>query len=179
MNLYDLPAGEDPPRLINAIVEIQQDGSNKYEYDPRYELFRLDRVLYSAVHYPMGYGFIPNTLADDGDPMDILVMTRNATFTGCLVESRPIGLFKMCDEKGLDEKVIAVPSVDPRYSEVEHLADMRPHRLREIEHFFSIYKDLEGKGVEIIGWEDRDATYEAIERSIKAYQKKKAAADPA
>lgn len=169
-NLIDLPPGADPPRLVNAIVEIQQDGSNKYEYDKDLGLFKLDRVLYSAVHYPMGYGFIPGTQADDGDPLDVLVMTRQPTFTGCLVEARPIGLFRMHDEKGEDEKILSVPAVDPRFSEVEKLEDMRPHRLREVEHFFSIYKDLEDKQVEIIGWENRDSAYEAIERAIAAYQ---------
>jgi inorganic pyrophosphatase len=175
-NLIDLPAGRNPPHILNAIVEIQQGGSNKYEYDKELGLFRLDRVLYSAVHYPMAYGFIPSTLADDGDPLDILVMTRSPTFTGCLIEAKPIGLFRMHDEKGEDEKILAVPTVDPRFSEIESLADMRPHRLREVEHFFSIYKDLEDKKVEIIGWEDRDEAIAAIHRALKAYGKAKAAA---
>lgn len=174
-NLIDLPPGPDSPRLVHAIVEIQQDGSNKYEYDKELRLFKLDRVLYSAVHYPMGYGFIPSTLADDGDPMDILVLTRSPTFTGCLVEARPIGLFRMHDEKGEDEKILAVPSVDPRFNELKELKDMRPHRLREVEHFFSIYKDLEDKQVDIKGWEDREAAYDAINRSVEAYQATKTA----
>jgi inorganic pyrophosphatase len=174
-NLIDLPAGPNPPYLLNAIVEIQQDGSNKYEYDKELGLFRLDRVLYSAVHYPMAYGFIPSTLADDGDPLDILVMTRSPTFTGCLIEAKPIGLFRMHDEKGEDEKILAVPTVDPRFSEMDSLADMRPHRLREVEHFFSIYKDLEDKKVEIIGWEDRGEAIAAVNRAIAAYKKSKTA----
>lgn len=175
-NLIHLPAGPNPPHLLNAIVEIQQGGSNKYEYDKDLGLFRLDRVLYSAVHYPMAYGFIPSTLADDGDPLDILVMTRSPTFTGCLIEAKPIGLFRMHDEKGEDEKILAVPAVDPRFSEMNSLADMRPHRLREVEHFFSIYKDLEEKKVDIIGWEDRDHAILAINRAIKAYKQEEAAA---
>jgi len=174
-NLIDLPAGPNPPHLVHAIVEIQQDGSNKYEYDKDLGLFRLDRVLYSAVHYPMAYGFIPSTLADDGDPLDILVMTRSPTFTGCLIEAKPIGLFRMHDEKGEDEKILSVPTVDPRFSGVDSLADMRPHRLREVEHFFSIYKELEDKKVEIIGWEDRGEAIAAINRALAAYQKTKAA----
>ena len=172
-NLIELPAGPKPPHLVNAIVEIQQDGSNKYEYDKELGLFRLDRVLYSAVHYPMAYGFIPSTLADDGDPLDVLVMTRSPTFTGCLIEAKPIGLFRMHDEKGEDEKILAVPTVDPRFSEMNSLADMRPHRLREVEHFFSIYKDLEDKKVEIIGWEDQPEAIAAINRAIAAFQKEK------
>ncbi len=172
-DLTQLPAGDDPPRLLNAIVEIQQDGSNKYEYDPEFGLFRLDRVLYSAVHYPMAYGFVPGTIADDGDPLDILIMTRSPTFTGCLIKVAPIGLFRMRDEKGEDEKILSVPTVDPRFSEMESLDDMRPHRLREVEHFFSIYKDLEDKPVETLGWEDRDAAYRAIEQSLERFRQKK------
>jgi inorganic pyrophosphatase len=170
MNLYHLPPGPEPPRVVNAVIEIQQGGSNKYEYDPEWGLFRLNRVLYSAVHYPMGYGFVPGTLADDGDPIDILVMTDSPTFPGCLIESRPVGLFRMRDEKGEDEKVLSVPAVDPRYDEIQELSDMRPHRLREIEHFFAIYKELEEKHVEVWGWQDRQAAYQAIEKSVTAYQ---------
>jgi inorganic pyrophosphatase len=169
-NLYDLPPGPEPPRVVNAIIEIQQGGSNKYEYDPKLGLFRLNRVLYSAVHYPMGYGFVPGTLADDGDPIDILVMTDSPTFTGCLIESRPVGMFRMRDEKGGDEKILSVPAADPRYDGIRELSDMRPHRLREIEHFFEIYKELEDKKVEVLGWHARPEAYEAIEKAIAAYQ---------
>ena len=130
-DLTKLAPGAKPPWLINMIVEIQQGGANKYEYDPEFGLFRLDRVLHSAVHYPMAYGFIPGTLADDGDPLDILVMTSSPTFTGCLIEARPIGMFLMRDEKGEDEKVMAVPSVDPRFDSLKTLQDMRPHHLIE------------------------------------------------
>jgi inorganic pyrophosphatase len=171
-NLYHLPAGPEPPRIVNAIIEIQQGGSNKYEYDPQLGLFRLNRVLYSAVHYPMGYGFVPGTLADDGDPIDILVMTDSPTFTGCLIESRPVGLFRMRDEKGEDEKVLSVPAADPRYDGIRELSDMRPHRLREIEHFFEIYKELEDKQVEVLGWHERSEAYAAVEKSIAAYRVK-------
>lgn len=171
-DLTSLPPGPDAPRVVHAIVEIQQDGSNKYEYDSELGMFKLDRVLYSAVHYPMAYGFIPGTLADDGDPIDVFVMTRSPTFTGCLIEAKPIGLFRMHDEKGEDEKILSVPTVDPRFNEVDSLEDMRSHRLREVEHFFSIYKDLEGKKVDIRGWEGRDAAYKAIEESIERRKRK-------
>ncbi len=165
-----LPPGPNPPVRVDAIVEIQQNGSNKYEYDPTCGLFRLDRVLYSAVHYPMAYGFIPGTLADDGDPLDILVMTRTPTFTGCIIESSPIGVFRMRDEKGKDEKIISIPIADPRFSEIKSLDDMRPHYLREVEHFFSIYKDLEGKPVSIHGWDGRDGAHQIIKESIKRFE---------
>ena len=179
MNLYEIPSGPEPPRVVNAIIEIQQGGSNKYEYDAELGVFRLNRVLYSAVHYPMGYGFVPRTLAEDGDPIDILVMTDSPTFPGCLIESRPVGLFLMSDEKGEDKKILSVPAVDPRYHEIQELSDMRPHRLREIEHFFSIYKELENKKVEILGWAGREAAYESIIKSMRAYRPKKSpAAEP-
>ena len=132
-------------------------------------LLKLDRVLYSAVYYPMAYGFIPGTLADDGDPLDVMVMTRSPTFTGCLIVAKPIGLFRMHDEKGEDEKIMCVPMADPRFNEVETLEDMRPHRLREVENFFSIYKDLEGKKVDIRGWEDKESAYAAINKSIERF----------
>ncbi len=167
-----MPPGPEPPRIVHAIVEIQQGGSNKYEYDSELGMFKLDRVLYSAVHYPMAYGFIPGTLADDGDPIDIFVLTRSPTFTGCLIEARPIGLFRMHDEKGEDEKILSVPTVDPRFNEVENLDDMRPHRLRELEHFFSIYKELEGKKVGIVGWEGIESAHKAIEDSIERLKQK-------
>jgi inorganic pyrophosphatase len=172
MNLYHLPPGPEPPRVVNSIIEIQQGGSNKYEYDPQLGLFRLDRVLYSAVHYPMGYGFVPGTLADDGDPIDILVMTDSPTFPGCLIESRPVGLFEMRDEKGEDEKILSIPAADPRYHEIQELSHMRPHRLREIEHFFAIYKELENKQVEVVGWQGREAAYAAIEKAIRLFNEK-------
>ncbi len=168
MNLSKLPAGPSPPAVVNAIVEIPRGGKNKYEYDPHLELFRLDRVLYSSVHYPAAYGFVPGTRADDGDPLDILVMTSEPTFTGCLIEARPVGIFRMRDEKGEDEKVLAVPTVDPRYSEVMELSHVASHFLREVEHFFAIYKELEGKQVETFGWEERESAYQVVERSIRA-----------
>jgi inorganic pyrophosphatase len=175
-NFYHLPPGPDPPRIVNAVIEIQQGGSNKYEYDPELGVFRLNRVLYSAVHYPMGYGFVPGTMADDGDPIDILVMTDAPTFTGCLIESRPVGLFRMRDEKGEDEKILSVPAVDPRYDTIQELSDIRPHRLREVEHFFAIYKELEDKPVEVTGWQDRLAAYDAIATAVQAWRAGRGAA---
>jgi inorganic pyrophosphatase len=167
MNLTQLPSGPQPPQVVYAVIEIPRGGRNKYEYDATLELFRLDRVLYSAVHYPAAYGFIPSTLAADGDPVDILVMTSEPTFTGCLIEVRPVGLFHMQDEAGADEKILSVPTIDPHYHEVRELAQVAPHFLREVEHFFRIYKDLEGKPVETLGWEGRIAAEQAIRASLK------------
>ncbi|MEJ2430567.1 MAG: inorganic diphosphatase [Deltaproteobacteria bacterium] len=168
MNLYKLPPGGDPPHIVNAVIEIPRGGHHKYEYDPELELFTLDRVLYSAVHYPADYGFIPGTVAEDGDPVDILVITGEPSFTGCLIEARPVGLFRMRDEKGDDEKILSVPVADPHHNEIRQLSQVRPHFLREVEHFFHIYKELEGKTVETLGWEDREAAFTVIQKSIEA-----------
>ncbi len=169
MNLLNLPPGSNPPAVVNAIVEIPRGGKNKYEYDPTLEVFRLDRVLHSPVHYPTAYGFVPGTRGDDGDPLDILVLTTEPTFTGCLIQSRPIGILNMQDEKGRDEKILAVPTADPRFSEFTDLSHVAPHFLREIEHFFTIYKDLEGKPVETFGWEVVAAAHDSILRAIAAF----------
>lgn len=152
---YQMPVGSAPPRRINAIIEIPRGGQAKYEYDPHLGAFRLDRVLYSSVHYPGHYGFVPGTRAGDGDPVDVLVWGSFESFTGALVEVRPVGMLRMRDEKGDDEKVLAVPVADPRYGQVEEIADVAPHFLREVEHFFRIYKELEGHAVVTLGWEPR------------------------
>ena len=169
VDLHRLPVGPRPPEVVNAIIEIPRGGSNKFEYDTTLGVFRLDRVLYSAVHYPAAYGFIPSTLADDGDAVDILVLTTEPTFTGALIEARPVGMLRMRDEAGEDEKVLSVPVVDPRFNQVRQLEDVPPHLLREIEHFFRIYKDLEGKQVETFGWEGRADAEALIMRSIEAH----------
>jgi inorganic pyrophosphatase len=122
MNLTLLSPGPNPPKVVYAVVEISKGGRNKYEYDPELGFFRFDRVLYSAVHYPACYGFIPGTRGEEGDPTGILVMTTEAAFAGCLIEVRPVGLFRMQDEEGKDEKVLAVPIIDPHFAEIPKLA---------------------------------------------------------
>lgn len=139
---------------VLAFVEIPRGSRNKYEYDEATGTFRLDRVLFSSVHYPTEYGFIPETLAEDDDPLDILVLVQEPTFPGCLIEARPLGGLDMADEKGSDFKVLAVPVGDPRYAHVETLAQVGDHWLREIETFFDTYKLLEGKETEVLGWHD-------------------------
>jgi inorganic pyrophosphatase len=131
-------------------------------------LFRLDRVLYAAVHYPAAYGFIPSTLAGDGDPLDVLVATTEPTFPGCLIVARPVALLRLRDEKGVDDKVLSVPLQDPLYRGVESLGDLPDHLPREIEHFFRTYKELEGEQVISLGWEDQHAAEEAIRAGIEA-----------
>jgi inorganic pyrophosphatase len=170
MDLKEIAPGPNPPEMVYAIVEIHQGGRNKYEYDPALGIFRLDRVLYSSVQYPGDYGFIPGTLAEDGDPLDILVMTTEPTFTGCLLVTRPVGLLHMRDENRDDKKVLAVPAPDPRYSQISGLEDVAPHFLPEVEHFFKVYKDLERKTVEVLGWKGRDAAEKAIVDAIQRRQ---------
>ncbi|MBI4503999.1 MAG: inorganic diphosphatase [Chloroflexi bacterium] len=148
--------------VIEVFIEIPRGSRNKYEYDPATHQFRLDRVLYSSVHYPTDYGFVPDTLAEDGDTLDALVMVEEPTFPGCIIRVRPVGLLHMRDEKGEDHKLLAVPVGDPRFAAMHDLADVPQHWLREIENFFAIYKQLEEKETEIIGWDDAAAAHRVI-----------------
>lgn len=166
---HDLDVGPAPPDRLNAVIEIPRGSRNKYELDKDSGLFRFDRLLYSAVHYPGDYGFIPRTLADDDDPLDVLVMVTAPTFSGCLMEVRPLGMFLMRDEKGVDEKVLAVPVRDPLYDSYHELGDVPPHYLREVEHFFAIYKDLEGKHTTVEGWHDRQVAHRVLDESRTRY----------
>mgnify|MGYP000872406113 CR=1 FL=1 len=156
---------------MDAFIEIPKGSSNKYEYDEKRKVFVLDRALFSPMFYPADYGFIPDTLAEDGDPIDIMVLMANPTFPGCMIRSRVIGMFLMEDEKGKDEKIIAVPLGDPRYEEIKTIDDMGSHIKKEFEHFFSEYKQLEGKKVHIQGWADIEAANAAIENARKNYRK--------
>ena len=137
---------------IEVIVEIPSGSRNKYEYDHRRGRFVLDRTLYSSVHYPCDYGFIEGSLAEDGDPLDVLVVIAEATFPGCVVRARPVGVLDMADEKGHDYKILAVAHDDPRWEETGELEDLSPHRLREIENFFETYKTLEHRTTSVSGW---------------------------
>jgi inorganic pyrophosphatase len=140
-----LPPVGDDLNTVMAFVEIPRGSRNKYEYDDRTGRFMLDRVLYSSVHYPADYGFVVETLAEDGDHLDILVLVQEPTFPGCLIPARPLGGLDMHDEKGSDFKVLSVPVGDPRFSHVQSLAELGDHWLREIETFFATYKLLEPK----------------------------------
>ncbi len=166
----ELPVGAKSPEIINVVIEIPGEGVNKYEFDKELKVFRLDRNLYSPVHYPGDYGFIPSTLGDDGDPLDVLVLVDAPSFPGCVMEVRPIGLLEMMDQGLGDEKVLCVGMGNPRYKDVWNYSEIYPHMLREITHFFSIYKDLEGKRVEVKGWRDaafaRTKVTEAQQRFI-------------
>jgi inorganic pyrophosphatase len=155
--------------IVEAFIEIPRGSRNKYEYDKATGQFRLDRVLFSSVHYPTDYGFVPGTLAEDGDGLDILVLVEEPTFPGCLIESRAIGGLDMSDEKGVDFKVLAVPIGDPRFDRVQTLDDLSEHWLREIETFFSTYKLLEPKQTEVLGWHDAAETARIIEECQARY----------
>jgi inorganic pyrophosphatase len=157
------------PEIIYVIVEIPKRSRNKYEYDKQGGFVKLDRVLYSSVHYPGDYGFIPRTHYDDGDPMDVLVMVNEPSFPGCVIEARPLGIFRMLDRGVPDDKILAVPATDPLFEGYETLDDVAPHFLDEVTHFFSVYKDLQDVGVEDLDWEGRGAALAEIERAVALY----------
>ena len=154
---------------MTALVEIPSGSRNKYELDKESGLLRLDRVLFSAVHYPGDYGFIPRTLAEDHDPCDILVLVNEPTFPGCQIDARPIGVLMMTDRGEPDDKILAVPINDPFFGEYFDIADIPQHYLKEVEHFFHIYKDLEGKRVQTVGWEKSDGAMRVIREGIERY----------
>ena len=157
--------------VISVMIEIPKGSRNKYEYDSKRGVIKFDRMLFSAVHYPSDYGFIPDTLASDGDPLDALVLVWEHTFPGCLIEARPVGLFKMWDEKGADEKILCVPINDPLWNYIETLDDAPPHLLKEIEHFFTIYKDLEKKPTGVEGWHDLKSALKIIQEARTRFQR--------
>jgi inorganic pyrophosphatase len=169
---HDIPTGRRPPDELTAVIEIPTNERNKYELDKALGVYRLDRVLHSAVHYPGDYGFLPRTLGEDGDPLDVLVLMTIPVFTGCLVDARPIGLFHLVDRGVADEKVLAVPLGDPYSEGLSDLGDVPAHYLREIEHFFQVYKDLEGTRTESRGFEGAGAARGAVVRAMELYQVK-------
>jgi len=165
-----LPIGEKAPHRINAVIEIPKDSVNKYEYDKQLHVFKLDRTLFSPVHYPGDYGFIPCTLGQDGDPLDVLVLVEAPSFPGCLIEVRPIGVLEMVDQGKKDEKILAVAQSDPLYKDVHDYSQVFSHKAKEIEHFFSIYKALEGKNTEMSGWADSDAARKIVMEGHKRFK---------
>ena len=167
---HELEPGPNPPREMRVVVEIPRGSRNKYELDKKTGMFCLDRVLYSAVHYPGEYGFFPQTYAQDDDPLDALVMLTEPTFPGCVIDVRPIGLFRMKDREEMDEKVLCVPAHDPLWDEYHTILDVPSHYLKEVEHFFTVYKDLEGARVTALGWEDVEEAHQVIVEAMARYQ---------
>ena len=161
-----MPPGDRAP--IEVTVEIPSGSRNKYEYDHLRQRFVLDRTLYSSVHYPCDYGFIDGSLADDGDPLDVLVIIGEPTFPGCVVRARPVGVLDMADEKGHDFKILAVAHDDPRWDETHALEDLSPHRLLEIETFFRTYKTLEKRPTDVRGWLAAEAAWTIIDAAMQA-----------
>lgn len=170
-NLYNYPIGKKSPEEFNVIIEVPTGSNNKYEYNAEQDIFELDRVLFSSVHYPGCYGFIPQTLGGDGDPLDVVVLTGEPMITGSVLSVRPVGFLKMTDDKGQDEKILAVPVNDPRFNERRKLSDIRQHVLLEIEHFFRIYKELEKKFVDIDKWYDVEDTKKLILEAHSNFKK--------
>jgi len=171
VDLSRIPA-QPKPGLINVLIEIPGGGKNKYEFDKDLQAFALDRVLSSSVQYPYDYGFVPNTLADDGDPLDGMVIIDEPTFPGCVIAARPIGMLEMIDGGDRDEKILCVPDKDPRYKDIRSLKDLPSHRLEEIAEFFRTYKNLEKKVTEIRGWLDVDHVMPLVEKCIRAGSEK-------
>jgi inorganic pyrophosphatase len=175
LSFMDVPPGTDIPSVVNAIVEIPKGRRSKFEIDKKTGLFRLDRYLYSSSHYPSDYGFIPQTLAEDGDALDVLVMVNEPTFTSCLIEARVIGLFRMRDRGVNDFKILGVPNADPLFAEYRNLRDAPSHFLREVEHFFATYKQLEGVAIETMGWATAQDAAAEVRASVERFLAKKQA----
>ena len=159
----------DKVKTFDVLVEIPRGSRNKYEYDFELKRMRFDRMLFSSMMYPADYGFIPETLALDGDPLDVLILVTKPTFPGCVIEVKPFGVFHMADDKGPDEKVICVPVSDPIWNKLNDLDDINPHLLKEIEHFFQVYKDLENKTVDVEGWGDVKEAQRIISECVKRF----------
>lgn len=174
-NLFkDIVPGDNPPEEINVIIDIPKGSNNKYEYNEEGGYFELDRTLFSPMYFPFEYGFVPQTKSGDGDSIDVVLVSSRPTFSGCLIKCRPIGVLLMSDEKGIDNKIIAVPlkNIDPRFKEVEKVEDIGLHLKEEIELFFSDYKKLEKekyKLVKIEGWGDEKKAKEIISEAVKRY----------
>jgi inorganic pyrophosphatase len=169
MNIKELPFGET--EAFNVVVEIPQGSQDKYEYDEKLDVIKLDRVLYGAQRYPANYGFVPETRAEDGDHADVILLSTNPIIPGAVVEARAVAFMEMIDSGEADNKILAVPVSDPRFKDVQALADLSQHQLKEIQNFFETYKVLQGKKVEVKGFEDKARAIEELEKTRAAYKK--------
>jgi inorganic pyrophosphatase len=168
--LHEITAGKKVPDVINVIIEIPKGSKNKYELDKETGLITLDRAMYTSQDYPFDYGFMPQSHWEDGDPLDVVVLTTYALAPGVLVKVRPVGIVHMIDDGDSDAKIIGVPESDPRWNDVQDLADVNKHTVKEIEHFFLTYKKLQHKEVTINGIGDKKAAIEAILKSQELYK---------
>lgn len=177
-NLFkDIPAGENPPDQINVVIDIPKGSENKYEYEEDKGYFKLDRTVYSPMFFPFEYGFIPQTISEDGDSLDVILLTTYPTFSGCVIQARPIGVLLMEDEAGIDNKIVAVPleKVDPRFKEIQKIEDIGEHLKKEIELSLADYKKLETekyKFVKIKGWKGVDKAKVIIKKAVAKYESK-------
>ena len=164
MHLTDVPIGDNAPFEVNVVIEITQGSSNKIEYNSQFGAFVLDRTLFSPMYYPCNYGFIPSTLFEDGDPLDVLVLTSHPVPTAVVMVVRPVGVLRMGDDKGPDDKIICVFARDPRFEGIRDIDDLSDHRKKEIIHFFQVYKELEDKAVNVDGWQPAKYAHDLIQR---------------
>lgn len=169
---HEVHYGEDAPEEVNVIVEVPKNSTLKYELDKETGLIKLDRVLYSAVHYPGDYGFIPQTYWDDDDPMDILILSNFPVHPGILVKARPIGVLRIVDQEENDDKIIAVHATDPRFDRYRDVTDMPEHIVLEIKHFFETYKTLQKKEVKVLDLKNGAVARKLIRESVEKYKKK-------
>jgi len=174
MNLWqDIPAGDNPPNTVNVVIEVISGSRDKYEYNLDWEAFVLDRVLFSSVVFPVEYGFIPQTWFDDNDPLDIMILSYEPLEVGCVIKARVIGALIMEDEEGEDPKILSVPINDPRFDGFKDLSDVHPHKLREIQEFFEVYKRLEPKKwVKFKTWKNAEEAKKIINYAMGLYRQK-------
>ena len=170
--LHDVSYGDETPETVNVIIEIPRGSKNKYEIDKETGLIKLDRAMKTSQDYPFDYGFVPRTLWDDGDALDVVLLTTYPLAPGILVEARVVGIMHMIDGGEGDDKIIAVPSEDPRWDEVTDITDVNQYTLKEIQHFFETYKTIEKKVVEINGFEGVAAARAGVEKAIALYAEK-------
>ncbi len=170
--MHDIDHGQKTPEVINVIIEIPKGSKNKYEIDKETGLIMLDRAMHTSQDYPFDYGFMPQSHWEDGDPLDVVVLTTYALYPGILAKVRPVGVLRMVDDGDSDAKIIAVPEKDPRFDDVRDLSDVNRHTLKEIEHFFATYKKIQGKEVKTNGFGDKQEAHNAVEKAISAYNEK-------
>ncbi|MBL8030594.1 MAG: inorganic diphosphatase [Candidatus Doudnabacteria bacterium] len=168
MGLKNLPFGE--LEKFNVVIEITKGSQDKYEYDEKLDVIKLDRVLYGSQRFPVNYGFVPETRAEDGDHTDVLLFSTNPILAGAVVEARAVGFMQMVDTGEVDNKILAVPVSDPRFASVKGINDIEPHILKEIQNFFESYKTLQNKKVEVKGFEDKDRAVKELEATKKVYE---------
>lgn len=169
---HNLSAGPKPPDEIYAVIEVPKGSRNKYEYSKSAGVIKLDRVLYSPLHYPGDYGFIPQSYYGDEDPLDVLVMMNEPTFPGCVIIARPLGMLRMIDKGQNDDKILAVPATDPEFEDYHDISDLPKHFPKEVEHFFMVYKQLQGTTVQSQGWAGAKEAKDAIQFGLNLYREK-------